>query len=146
MGGIIVRFIDSQDVNENIGRVVMLGPPNKGSELVDVMGDWGLFEWVNGPAGKQLSTADSSLVNQLTDINFELGVIAGNASLNPIYSDIIPGEDDGKVAVSRTSVMGMKDSLVMPVTHTFMMTDKDVINQTLHFLEYGVFDHTESAP
>ncbi|MEM8485211.1 MAG: alpha/beta hydrolase [Bacteroidota bacterium] len=142
MGGIIVRVLQRQQIIGNMGRVVMLGPPNRGSELVDRLGDLRLFGWLNGPAGQQLSTADTSFVNQLPPATgLSLGVIAGNASLNPVYSGIIPGDDDGKVSVSRTRLDGMRDHLVLPVSHSFMMKNAEVIRQTKHFLRYGQFDH-----
>ncbi len=142
MGGILVRVLQSQQLIGSMGRVVMLGPPNRGSELVDRLGDLRLFDWLNGPAGQQLSTADTSFVNQLPPATaLELGVIAGNASLNPVYSSIIPGDDDGKVSVSRTRLEGMRDHLILPVSHSFMMKNAEVIRQTKHFLRYGQFDH-----
>ncbi len=142
MGGILVRVLQSQQLIGRMGRVVMLGPPNRGSELVDRLGDLRLFHWLNGPAGKQLATADTSFVNQLPPASgFDLGVIAGNSSLNPVYSSIIPGDDDGKVSVSRTRLEGMRDHLILPVSHSFMMKNADVIRQTKHFLRYGQFDH-----
>ncbi len=139
MGGIIVRYLSNEAQLQQIDRVVMLGPPNQGSELVDEMGDWTMFDWVNGPAGQQLSTDAESLVNQLPAAGFDLGVIAGDYSLNPLYSQWIPGDDDGKVAVSSTKVAGMNDFIVLPVSHTFMMKNEQVITQVIHFLEKGHF-------
>ena len=140
MGGIIVRYLATLDAAPPIGRVVMLGPPNRGSEVVDRIGDWAAFEWLNGPAGDQLGTAPDSLPNRLGPAPFAVGVIAGRHSINWINSAMIPGSDDGKVAVSRTRLAGMDDIVVLPVTHPLMMRDEDVIAQTLHFLEHGRFD------
>jgi len=140
MGGIILRYLYSEGLVGQTGRVVMLSPPNRGSELVEELGDMKLFRWINGPAGNQLGAADSSFVNVLPPADFELGVIAGNYSFNPVYSNLIPGEDDGKVSVENARIEGMKDFLVLPVSHTFIMNDPVVIKETIRFLNAGSFE------
>lgn len=139
MGGIIVRYLATLDMAPAIGRVVMLGPPNAGSEVVDRIGDWAAFNALNGPAGQQLGTDAESLPNQLGPATFELGVIAGRRSINWINSTMIDGRDDGKVSVKSAQLEGMADFLVLPVTHPMMMRSRRVIRETQHFLQHGEF-------
>ena len=139
MGGILVRQYLKTKHPANLGRVVMLGPPNQGSEVVDKIGDWRLFKTINGPAGQQLGTGPDSVPNQLGPVDFELGVIAGDRSINWINSLMIPGPDDGKVSVERTKVAGMKAHLVLHVTHPYLMKNATAIRETIHFLRHGRF-------
>jgi triacylglycerol lipase len=144
MGGIIVRYFLKHYGIPNLGRVVMLSPPNQGSELVDHLKDSIIFKKRNGPAGQQLGTDTDSLPLKLGPVDFELGVITGDRSFNPVSSMILPGPDDGVVSVAQAKVKGMADFIVMPNTHTFIMKSKSVIRQVLHFLEHGEFVHKRS--
>ncbi len=140
MGGILVRSYLKRHTLGNLGKVVMLGPPNKGSEVVDKLHRWCLFSALNGPAGGELGTGGDSTPNKLGAVSFELGVIAGDRSINWINSLLIKGKDDGKVSLERAKVDGMKDFLVLHATHPFLMKNSAAISQTLHFLKHSAFE------
>ncbi|MFM1770320.1 MAG: hypothetical protein RJA22_2849 [Verrucomicrobiota bacterium] len=144
LGGILVRSYFAERADPRLGRVVMLGPPNQGSEVVDQLRSWWLFQRLNGPAGAELGTDPASIPNTLGPVNFPLGVIAGRRSINWINSLMIPGANDGKVSVHRTRVDGMQEHLVVPVSHPFLMRDRQVIAATLRFVAQGRF--TADAP
>ncbi len=139
MGGIIVRQLDKSS-NLQIDRVVMLSPPNRGSELVDKLKIIPFFKFINGEAGLSLGTDVNSVPNTLGKANFAAGIIIGNKSLNPFYSYLIPGADDGKVSVASAKLPQMQDFLVVPYSHSFIMNNDAVLEQTLNFLEYGKFN------
>ena len=96
LGGILVRAYFRHNDRSNLGRVVMLGPPDRGSEIVDNLKTNPMYYWLNGPAGMQLGTSSDDLPSSLGEVNFDLGIIAGTRSINPGLSTIIPGLDDGK--------------------------------------------------
>ncbi|MFC1495254.1 esterase/lipase family protein [Thermodesulfobacteriota bacterium] len=140
MGGILVRYYLGLNKINNLGRVVMLSPPNQGSEAVDKLKDFPFFDWINGPAGQQLGTDKDSLPNKIGPPDYEVGIITGDKSINPILSFLIPGEDDGKVSVEKAKLEGMKDFLVVHKAHPFIMNDENVLKQVIFFIENGMFD------
>jgi pimeloyl-ACP methyl ester carboxylesterase len=141
LGGILVRYYLEHNPLPRLGRVVMLAPPNQGSEVVDNIRNVPGFMLLNGPAGRQLGTDDASIPLQLGPVDFELGVIAGSDTVNPLLSLYLPNPDDGKVSVASTRVEGMNDFIVLPYTHTFMMEASEVARQTILFLKTGAFEH-----
>ncbi len=147
LGGILVRHYLANHSLKNLKYVVMLGPPNRGSEVVDKLHAVPGFYWLNGDAGLQLGTSENSVPNRLGAANFNVGIIAGYRSINWILSMLIPGRDDGKVSIERTKLDGMNDHIALPVTHPLMMRNDRVIAQVIHYLQHGRFRHpTDDQP
>ncbi len=139
LGSILLRVYLQQTALPELGRVVMLGPPNQGSQLAEAVQSWPLAGWLLGPAGLALGTDESSLVQQLPPVDFELGVIAGTLAINPLGLLFIDGPNDSVVSVASTRVEGMDDHVVLPVLHSIMMRDNEVIDHSIHFLKTGNF-------
>lgn len=138
MGGILVRSYLADREGDFRGRVVMLSPPSRGSEVIDAFRDSPLLHRFLGPSGMALGTDSGSLPNRLAPPTYEVGVITGDRSINPINSWLIPGPDDGKVAVSRASLTSAP-FLVVHRTHPFIMNGDDVGDAVLEFLRTGSF-------
>lgn len=141
MGGILVRNYLQDHHIDALGRIVMLAPPNGGSEIVDTIGHWGLFRTLMGPAGQQLGTGSDGIAAQLGPIPGEIGIVAGDRTLDPWLSWMIPGEDDGKVSLTSAILPEMRDFLVVPASHPTIMRKRRVIEQVETFLAHGYFAH-----
>lgn len=139
MGGILLRYQQKHDPAPELGRVVMLGPPNQGSSMIDRTRDWPGFELFSGEAGAQLGTDEDSIPLQLGPVDFELGVIAGTGTINILMSAMMPEDDDGKVTVPETQVEGMDDFLVVGKSHRYITRGDVVIRNTESFLRDGHF-------
>ncbi len=141
LGGIVVRlYLQNHSLPEG-SRIVMISPPNKGSELADSFRNLSVYKWLNGPAGQVLGTEPESLPNSLKLVEGEIGVITGDRTLNPFFSWLIPGEDDGKVSVERAKLAEMTDFLVVSSSHSFIMRHPEVLKQVVLFLRNGKFAH-----
>jgi triacylglycerol lipase len=140
LGGILVR----QDLHgravADVGRVVMLSPPNGGSEVAERLGGFALYEWLMGPAALQLGTGANSIPRRLgTLAAAEVGIITGSRSLDPWFGSWLPRPHDGKVSVESARLEGMSDFRVVERAHGLIMRDAGVVEDVLHFLEHGRF-------
>ena len=142
LGGIIVRQYLQQHPVPAGSRLVMLSSPNQGSELADLLMHVPLYRWIIGPAGQELGRGPESVVNRLKPVGIDIGVIAGNLSINLVSSVFMDGPHDGTVSVKSTMLPEMRDFIVVHNTHTFIMRDPLVMRQVTHFLRHGRFDHS----
>ncbi|MGI2035226.1 esterase/lipase family protein [Rhizobium panacihumi] len=145
MGGLVTRALLQRHRPKTLGRVVMLGTPNHGSEVADFLARHAAYRWFYGPAGQELITGKLSEPAFADVADFELGVIAGTRSIDPISSLIIRRPNDGKVSVESTRLAGMKEHLILPVTHTFMPQNPKVQAAVIRFLQTGSFHPKDRA-
>ncbi len=136
MGGLLIREYLNAYPPAHPGRVVMLGTPNHGSEIADAIGDWWLFNALYGPAGQQLRTSEAQ---RPAPLRAEVGIIAGDLSLDPLFGWHLPRPHDGKVSVDSTKLKEMRDHLQLRVAHSLMPYDGQVARQVLYFLNEGQF-------
>jgi len=141
LGGIVARALVAERRPANLGRVVMLAPPNHGSPLGDVVAGSAVLRFLLGATAADLGTEPTSFPNRLPGADFELGVIAGTASRNPLGAVFMTGESDGTVPVSSTRLSGMTDFVTVDSSHTFIMRSDEVLAQTIRFLSSGRFAH-----
>lgn len=140
MGGLVARALLTRHRPARLGRVVMLAPPNGGSELADLLGRLMPYRWWFGPAGAQLGTRCNDVTAGLFGpVDYELGVIAGSRSLYPLASALVPRPNDGRVSVAGTMLAGMTDHMVLPVAHPTIVWNGAVIDQVVAFLRDGAF-------
>ncbi len=146
LGGIVTRAYVAAHRPANLGRVVMLAPPNHGSPLADVVAGSSVLRFLLGSTAARLGTDPTSFPNALPRADFELGVIAGTASRNPLGAFLIDGESDGTVPVASTRLEGMADFITVDSPHTWIMRSDEVAAQTVLFLRSGRFAHASREP
>ena len=145
-GGILLRqYLSNHDL-PRLGRVVMLAPPNQGSELADSWRKNPLVRLLVGPNFALLGTAPGDAPKRLGPVNCDLGVIAGDRSVNPFFSSLLPGPNDGKVSVTSTRIDGMRDFLVVHRSHMGIKWAAETQQQAAHFLADGNFQHSLPRP
>lgn len=139
LGGVLVRAMLVEELPPNLGRTVMLAPPNKGSELADMLGERVPFRWMLGPTLRRLGTVEDSFPRMLPKPQFELGVIAGTSPVNPLSAAFVSSPNDGIVSVESTRIDGMADFIIVNRSHTFIMYADEVKAEVSHFLREGRF-------
>lgn len=140
LGGVVVRILLRDHRPSNLGRVVLIGPPNRGTIVVDFLSRFNFYKRWFGPAGQQIGTGDDSIPHQLPPADYECGIIAGNRSSDPWFSwFLFHTPNDGKVSVESTKLAGMSDHVVVPVSHAKLPKNAKVISSVIRFLETGHF-------
>jgi pimeloyl-ACP methyl ester carboxylesterase len=139
MGGLIVRSWSADHKMTNIGRLVMMGTPNKGAELADKLKDWKIFKFVLGPAGQDLVSGEEGIIANLHVPKFEFGIVAGVKGTAKGYNPLIPGDDDGTVALSSARLEGASDFITVSALHSFLPSNPKTVDSVARYLKTGAF-------
>jgi hypothetical protein len=142
LGSIVIRAYLDRDTLSNLGRVVLIAPPNKGSPLADFFKDTWIID-LFGETIQLLGTDSTSFPNSIGDPYYPVGIIAGvgASSLNNFY---LPGLDDGIVPLESTKLNNATDIIAFDESHIFMKFKKKIANQTIEFLKNGKFRKSNS--
>jgi pimeloyl-ACP methyl ester carboxylesterase len=141
MGGLLARVYIARHRPKRLGRVVMLGTPNSGSEIADRLKNFGPYRAFFGPAGQQLGTQRDDAVNALLPPpDYPVGIVAGNRSIDPLAGSMLPKPHDGRVSVENTRIDGMADHVVVAASHPWLVRNSVAVAQTIAFLRHGNFD------
>jgi len=140
MGGLLARVYLARYRPQRLGRVVMLGTPNGGSEIADRLKNFSAYRAFFGPAGQQLGTQRDAAVDAiLPPVDYPVGIIAGNRSIYLLVSAFLPKPHDGRVSVANTKLDGMADHIEIATSHPWLARNSGAVAQTIAFLRDGRF-------
>jgi pimeloyl-ACP methyl ester carboxylesterase len=140
MGGLLARVYMARHRPKHLGRVVMLGTPNSGSEIADRLKNFGAYRAFFGPAGQQLGTKRDDAIKALfPPLDYPVGIVAGNRSIDPLAGTMLPKPHDGRVSVKNTVIDGMADHIVVDTSHPWLVRNSVAVAQTIAFLQDGTF-------
>jgi pimeloyl-ACP methyl ester carboxylesterase len=145
MGGLLVRTYLRQEPDPRIRRMVMLGVPNHGANMANVVQNNPLFKLLFGPAGQQLIEDPEGFIAGLPTPQFDFAVIAGARGTEDGWNPLIDGDDDGTVEVENTRLPGAADFMTVNGMHSFLMDREDVIDAACRFLTTGALRETGVA-
>jgi len=137
LGGLMVRAYLQNNRVDKLGRVVLLGTPNQGTEAADHFSNSWLMK-ILGPTAKTLGTDADSFPKSLEAPYYPVGIVAGEHK-SQLNDPVIPGKDDGLVSVEATKIDTMTDFIIIETGHSRMRYDREVADQTIEFIKNGAF-------
>jgi pimeloyl-ACP methyl ester carboxylesterase len=146
MGGIVVRTYMNKYKPENVGRFIMIAPPNQGAYLASLLGNWLPYKLILGPAGQQLREGEDGRCACAGKPNCEFAIIAGGTGKDRGMNPLIPGDDDGTVSVESTRLEGAADFLVLPYAHPIIQMMPRTARNVVSFLRTGKFAEHSPLP
>ena len=144
MGGLVVRTYLRENRDPRFRRMVMLGVPNSGARIANIVQQNPLFRLIYGPAGQQLIEDPEGFISGLPTPDFDFAVVSGARGTETGWNPLIPGDDDGTVSVDNTRLPGASDFITVPILHSFLMMEEQGIVATCRFLDTGCL-HEDGA-
>ncbi len=135
LGGLVLRHFAAQYPKLVRGRIVTLGTPHQGSCIAHRLHQ--LAPFALGKAYPEALNGSAPLPHP----QIAWGSIAGNRPLGLGRVFALEGDNDGTVLLAETYIDHLADHIVLPVSHTGMVMDKEVAAQTAYFLKNGCFKH-----
>jgi len=135
MGGIVVRSLAHRYPDLVTGRIVMLAPPNQGSEIIDWLEDCPLAQWSLGPGGMNLSSKRVQSEIPSLASHHPLKIIMGNKASSPFFNYLFKSEHDGIVTVSGGNLPEQDEFEVIHANHTFIPGEEEAIEKAITFLK-----------
>lgn len=151
MGALVVRsMLQYSQLDEkfpDIFRIVMIAPPNHGSEMADFGSTVELLPNFLGPNLELMKTDSNSYVNNLpVPYRSEVGLIIGSlGSEKQGYNPFIKGDNDGLVTPASAKMGIEKDFAVVKEFHGLLPQRKIVCKLVVEFLKTGAFPVKENA-
>jgi len=137
MGGLVLRAWFGEHSDPRVKRAVMMGTPNRGAALADMLRKNLIFRAVFGPSGQQLVTDADGVIPKLATPPCEFALIAGARGTPEGWNPLIPGDDDGTVSVDAVRLDGCTDFTTVRALHSLLLKHPQAVEQALHFLEHG---------
>jgi triacylglycerol lipase len=142
MGGLLVRSLYQYKAKMPqfpfVFRIVMLAPPNKGSQLAEI--PFGpVAKKVLGPNLDHMKTYPDAYVRKLPIPDAEVGIIAGARGKKPWYNPLLKEDNDGTVCLSSVYMGGEKEVVVVHAMHVTMPLRPSVVKLVLRFMKSGSF-------
>lgn len=140
LGSIVIRYYLARYRPEAARRFVMIAPPNHGSLMADKVHQTGLYRLVWGDhSGAELRASNAHFWTDLPPPPIEFGIIAGGRGGPRGFNPLIPGDNDGTLAVAETRLPGARDFVLLPYQHTGIVLRKATAERVVRFLETGRF-------
>jgi pimeloyl-ACP methyl ester carboxylesterase len=140
MGGLVARCYLSRHRPPQAKRLVMIATPNRGVTKAELAARLPLADRVLGPALMEMAQGKDYLCGLCGGAPaIEFAVIAGGKGDGKGYSILIPGDDDGTVAVRSAYLPGAADFLLLDHIHNLICYYDDTIRNARAFIEEGAF-------